>query len=63
MALRFLVFSASLRADSFNTQLAKLAAQVIEKNGGIVDFATMNEFDCPSFNQDWELSDFHPCEA
>ena len=57
---RFLVFSASLRADSFNTRLAKLAAQVIEKNGGIVDYANMSEFDCPSFNQDLEVSNFHP---
>lgn len=61
--LRFLVFSASLRTDSFNTRLAKLAAQVIEKNGGKADFATMSEFDCPSFNQDLELNDFHPSGA
>ncbi|HAH24645.1 MAG TPA: NADPH-dependent FMN reductase [Prolixibacteraceae bacterium] len=61
--LRFLVFSASLRKDSFNTRLAQLAAQVIEKNGGKADFANMDEFDCPSFNQDLELSDFHPSGA
>ncbi len=42
--IRFLVFSASLRNDSLNTRLAKLAARVIEKNGGRVDFANMNEF-------------------
>src|SRR6185436_17495125 len=58
--LRFLVFSASLRNDSLNTRLAKLAAQVIEKNGGKADFANMSEFDCPSFNQDLELKDIHP---
>jgi chromate reductase, NAD(P)H dehydrogenase (quinone) len=52
--LRFLVFSASLRNDSLNTRLAKLAATAIEKNGGKVDFANMSEFDCPSFNQDLE---------
>ena len=52
--MRFLVFSASLRNDSLNTQLAKLAAAVIEKNGGTADFASMSEFDCPSFNQDLE---------
>ena len=61
--LRFLVFSASLRTDSFNTRLAKLAAMVIEKNGGKVDFANMSDFDCPSFNQDLESSDFHPSGA
>lgn len=58
--LRFLVFSASLRSDSLNTELAKLAATVIEKNGGIVDFAKISEFDGPSFNEDMEVNDFHP---
>lgn len=58
--LKILVFSASLRNDSFNTQLAKLAVKVIEKNGGVADYATMSEFDCPSMNQDLEINDFHP---
>ncbi|HYK75830.1 MAG TPA: NAD(P)H-dependent oxidoreductase [Daejeonella sp.] len=54
--LRLLVFSVSMRKDSFNTQLAKLAASVIEKHGGKVDYAEMKEFDVPSFNQDLEGS-------
>ncbi len=58
--IRFLVFSVSLRHDSLNTQLANLAGRVIEKNGGIVDFANMNEFDCPSFNQDLEANNLQP---
>jgi chromate reductase len=61
--LRFLIFSASLRKDSLNTRLAKLAAIVIEKNGGKADFANMNEFDCPSFNQDLELDGSNPSGA
>jgi len=60
---RFLVFSASLRDGSLNTRLAKLAATLIEKNGGKVDYANMNEFDCPSFNQDLEKNNFHPAGA
>ena len=60
---RILVFSASLRKDSLNTTLASLAASIIEKNGGIVDFANMSEFDCPSFNQDLETDNFHPAGA
>jgi chromate reductase len=60
---RFLVFSASLRNDSLNTRLAKLAALAIEKNGGQVDYATMSEFDCPSFNQDLEINNFYPTGA
>ncbi len=58
--LRFLVFSASLRNDSLNTRLAKLAALAVEKNGGKVDFANMSEFDCPSFNQDLETKGVFP---
>ncbi len=61
--LRILVFSASLRSGSLNTTLARLAAQVIEQRGGIVDFASMSEFDCPSLNQDMETNDFHPAGA
>jgi|SRR5271169_2723596 len=52
--VRFLIFSASLRKDSLNARLAKIAALIIEKNGGEVNFANMSEFDCPSFNQDLE---------
>ena len=50
--ISFLVFSASLRAGSFNTQLAELAAASIESNGGTVDYGTMEAFDCPSYNAD-----------
>ncbi|MEI6946728.1 NAD(P)H-dependent oxidoreductase [Paraflavisolibacter sp. H34] len=58
--LRFLLFSASMRKDSLNTQLIRLAAQLIEKNGGTVDLADMSAFDCPSFNQDLEVNNEHP---
>jgi len=50
--IRFLVFSASLRPDSLNTRLARLAVRLIEEHGGSVDAATMAEFDGPSYNQD-----------
>lgn len=58
--ISLLVFSASLRSNSLNTRLAQLAALVIKKNGGTVDFAEMKEFDCPSFNQDLEQDSYHP---
>lgn len=61
--LKILVFSASLRKESLNTKLAKLAAGVIEKHGGKVDFANMSEFDCLSFNEDLEVDNFHPAGA
>jgi NAD(P)H-dependent FMN reductase len=50
--VRFLVFSASLRANSLNSRLAQLAAATIEANGGIVDSTAMPEFDTPSYNAD-----------
>jgi chromate reductase len=50
--VRYLVFSASLRVASLNTRLARLAGDVIEAHGGQVDFASMADFDSPSFNQD-----------
>ena len=52
--MRFLIFSASLRTGSLNTQLATLAADIVRKHGGTVDFANMQEFDCPSYNGDVE---------
>lgn len=58
--LQILVFSASLRQKSLNTQLIHLAAQLLEKHGAKVDMAHMNEFDCPSLNEDLEKDDFHP---
>jgi chromate reductase, NAD(P)H dehydrogenase (quinone) len=58
--VRFLVFSASLRTGSLNTQLAELAATTVEANGGTVDRATMNEFDCPSYNFDVQHDDGFP---
>ncbi len=61
--LRFLVISASLRNDSLNTRLAKLAAQVIEKNGNKADLASMSDFDCPSYNQDIEVQSAIPAGA
>lgn len=61
--MRFLVFSASLRDDSLNTRLARLAQQVIEEKGGKVDFADMSEFDVPSYNQDEESNSGHPTGA
>jgi chromate reductase len=50
--VRFLVFSASLRHGSLNSQLAELAATCISANGGQVDVAAMRDFDAPSYDQD-----------
>jgi NAD(P)H-dependent FMN reductase len=56
--VRVLVFSASLRADSLNTRLAKLAARLLAKRGATVDLASMREFDAPSYDQEVEKRGF-----
>jgi chromate reductase, NAD(P)H dehydrogenase (quinone) len=57
---RYLVFSGSLRADSHNSGLARLAAAVIEGKGGEVDHASMRDFDAPSFDADVERDEGMP---
>ena len=52
--VRFLVFSGSLRKASLNTQLARLASEIITQNGGLVDWADLSEFVAAGFNQDEE---------
>jgi len=56
----FLVFSASLRAGSLNTTLAKLAASTIERQGGAVDLTAMSALDAPSYNQDAQTREGFP---
>jgi chromate reductase, NAD(P)H dehydrogenase (quinone) len=59
----FLVFSASLRAGSFNTALAKLAARAIERHGGTADLGAMSAFDSRSYSQDAQTQDGFPAGA
>jgi len=61
--VRFLVFSASLRADSLNSRLADLAVACLEANGGTVDEASMSEFDCPSYSLDTQTAEGFPSGA
>jgi NAD(P)H-dependent FMN reductase len=58
--VHFLVFSASLRADSLNSKLARLAARVIEEQGGSADLASMSDFDAPSYDNDVQDSEGFP---
>jgi chromate reductase, NAD(P)H dehydrogenase (quinone) len=55
-SVRFLVFSASLRRDSYNTRLASLAASILEEKGAGVDRASMRDFECPFYDQDVEAT-------
>ena len=61
--VRVLVFAASLRSESLNARLARLAAQAIEEQGGVVDLATMAEFDAPSYDGDVEVAEGLPPAA
>jgi NAD(P)H-dependent FMN reductase len=58
--VHYLVFSASLRTGSLNTQLARLAGQVIEQHGGTVDLAAMSDFAVPSYDQDTQDGEGFP---
>lgn len=62
-SVRFLVFGASLRRDSYNSRLAELAATVLEEKGAGVDRATMRDFECPFYDQDLEGSTGMPVGA
>lgn len=61
--VRVLVFSASLRAESLNSRLARLAAATVEANGSEVDLASMAEFEAPSYDGDVQVSDGFPAGA
>ena len=61
--VRFLVFSASLRTNSLNTRLVRLAAERIEANDGMVSFALMHDFDVPSYDQDVQDAEGFPAGA
>jgi NAD(P)H-dependent FMN reductase len=58
-----LVLSASLRTESLNSRLARLAAATIEANGGDIDLASLGEFDAPSYDADIQASDGFPDAA
>jgi chromate reductase, NAD(P)H dehydrogenase (quinone) len=61
--VRFLVFSASLRAGALNSRLAQLAADAIAANGGEVDLAAMDDFDAPSYDADVQEVEGFPAAA
>ena len=61
--IRLLLFSASLRHDSLNTKLANLVADHAKSFGATVDFASMHDFDCPSYDGDLETSQGIPAGA
>ncbi len=61
--LKVLVFSASLGGGSVNATLAQLAARHAAQFGAVVDPASMQEFDAPSYDPDLEASGEIPAGA
>jgi NAD(P)H-dependent FMN reductase len=58
--VRVLIFAASLRGASLNDRLAELASAVAHEKGGVVDRASMADFDCPSYDQEAEAGEGLP---
>ena len=61
--IRFLVMGASMSSKSLNNRLAALAARVAEEKGGVVDRASMEEFECPYYDADVESEGGPPAGA
>jgi chromate reductase, NAD(P)H dehydrogenase (quinone) len=61
--LKVLVFAASLRSGSLNRKLAALAAAIADESGAVVDLASMQDFDVPSYDGDVEMSQAIPAGA
>ena len=62
-SVKLLVFGASMRDGSMNDMLAWLAAVVAKEKGASVERAKMQDFDCPPYDMDVELSKGIPAGA
>jgi NAD(P)H-dependent FMN reductase len=58
--IRYLIFDASLSAQSLNDRLATIATSFVQQREGVVDRARMEEFDCPTYDYDVEQSSGFP---
>ncbi len=60
MSASLVFLSGSTRKDSFNTQLAKIAADIAAKEGAQVEFINLADYPMPLFNQDLEVEEGAP---
>jgi NAD(P)H-dependent FMN reductase len=58
--VKVLVLAASLRAESLNRKLAHAAARAAQRLGGVVDLASLRDFDVPLYDGDLEARDGIP---
>lgn len=63
MSTRLLAFSGSLRAESFNTRLAFLAADLAESKGAVVTRLKLQDLNLPMFDEDSEATSGLPTGA
>ena len=63
MSTRLLAFSGSLRAESFNTRLAFLAADLAESKGAVVTRLKLQDLSLPMFDEDSEAASGLPAGA
>ncbi|HYG70381.1 MAG TPA: NAD(P)H-dependent oxidoreductase [Anaeromyxobacteraceae bacterium] len=61
--MKLLLFAASLRKDSLNRKLARLAADALRAAGASVDHADFHEFDMPLYDGDLEKAEGLPLGA
>ena len=57
---RILAFAGSLRSESYNKKLARLAAEAVRKAGGNVTLIDLRDFPLPIFDQDLEAASGMP---
>ena len=63
MSTQLLAFSGSLRAESFNTRLAFLAADLAESKGAVVTRLKLQDLNLPMFDEDSEAASGLPAGA
>ena len=63
MTIKILAFSGSLRAESFNKRLLKVASYYLNSIGVQVDVVDLNDFNLAVYNQDVEQQEGLPVAA
>jgi NAD(P)H-dependent FMN reductase len=51
---KILAFSGSLRKDSYNKKLVRIAAKGAQSSGGVITLVDLNDYPLPLFNEDLE---------
>lgn len=62
-AVRILAFSGSLRAESFNAKLVRIAADAAGRAGAAVDLIRLRDYPLPVYDGDFEQANGLPDEA